>query len=170
MSTQNEPIGGGRNFPGNIVEHAKAIDGLAAFGLERARCATLLERYGSRATQIARHCAAAGDVPLSGIADYSHPEIGFIFQNEVTGRLADVVFRRTDIALSGRLTRDVAREVAMIGAQALGWDESRVVGELSDVADIAHSRHRIAGFDPYPGTGRQNCAATRDLNTTERPS
>ena len=170
MSTQNEPIGGGRNFPGNIVEHAKAIDGLAAFGLERARCATLLERYGSRATQIAKHCAEAGDVPLSGVVGYSRPEIGFIFQNEITGRLADVVFRRTDIALSGRLTPDVAREVAMIGAQALGWDESRVVGEMSDVSDIARNVHRIAGFDLCPGAQRQGCAKTRDPKTTERQS
>ena len=170
MSTQDEPIGGGRNFPGSAIEHAKAIDGLTAFGLERQRCATLFERYGSRATLIAKHCAEAGDVPLSGVAGYSHSEIGFIFQNEVTGRLADVVFRRTDIALSGRLTSDVAREVAMIGAQALGWDEKRVADEMSDVSDIARNVHRIAGFDLCPGTGRQSSAEMRDLKTTERQS
>ena len=178
MSTQNEPIGGGRNFPGNIAEHAKAIDGLAALGLERQRCATLLERYGSRATQVAKHCAKAGDAPLSEIAGYSRQEIGFIFQNEIAGRLADVVFRRTDIALSGRLTWDVAGEVARIGAQALGWDESRVASEMADVADIAHNVHRIAGFDLCPGPEHQGRerqgpdhegrAKTRDPKTTER--
>ena len=168
MSTEMEPIGGGRNFPRNTVERAKAIGDLSALGLERERCATLLDRYGSRAAKIAKHCAAIGDVPLSGVADYSQPEIGFIFQNELTGRLADVVFRRTDIALSGRLNPEVAREVAMIGAQALGWDARRVAGEISDVSHIAHSRHRIAGFDRCAGTERKGCAETRDLKTTER--
>ena len=170
MSTETEPIGGGRNYPRNTVERAKSIGDLSALGLKRERCATLLDRYGSRATKIARCCAEAGDLPLSGVADYSHPEIGFIFQNEVTGRLADVVFRRTDIALSGRLTRDVAREVAMIGAQALGWDARRVADEMSDVSNIAHSQHRIAGFDRCAGTEREGCAETRDFKTTERQS
>ena len=156
------------NFPRNIAERAKAIDDMSVPGLGRERCATLLDRYGSRAAKIAKHCAAIGDVPLSGDADYSQPEIGFIFQNELTGRLADVVFRRTDIALSGRLNPEVAREIAMIGAQALGWDARRVTGEISDVSHIAHSRHRIAGFDRCAGTEREGCAETRDLKTTER--
>ena len=168
MSTEMEPIGGGRNFPSNTGERAKAIDDMAALGLGRERCATLLDRYGSRAMRIAKHCAAIGDVPLSDVAGYSQPEIGFIFQNELTGRLADVVFRRTDIALSGRLNPEVAREVAMIGAQALGWDARRVADEISDVSHIAHIRHRIAGFDRCASTEREGCADTRDFKTTER--
>ena len=170
MSTEMEPIGGGRNFPRNAAQRARAIDDLSALGLGRERCTILLDRYGSRATGIAKHCAASGDVALSGIAGYSQPEIGFIFQNEVTGRLADVVFRRTDIALSGRLTPEVAREIALIGAQALGWDGQRVADEISDVATIAHSRHRIAGFDQGAGTEPQSGAEPRDFETTERPS
>ena len=170
ISTELEPIGGGRDFPRNEVERAEAIDDLSALGLERERCATLLDRYGSRAALIARRCAAPADLPLSSIAGYSRSEISFIFQNEITGRLADVLFRRTDIALSGRLTRDVAREVATLGAQALGWDARRVVDELSHVAEIAHTRHRIADFDPRPSPEHHRRANVREMTTTERQS
>ena len=81
---------------------------------------------------------------------------------------ADVLFRRTDIALSGRLTPDVAREVAMIGAQALGWDARRVAEELSHVTGIACTRHRIAGFDRPPIPERASYAQARDLTPMER--
>ncbi len=168
VSTELEPIGGGRNFPRNAVERAKAIDALSALGIERNRCATLLDRYGSRATLIARRCAQDGDLPLFSIAGYTHAEITFIFQNELTGRLADVLFRRTDIALSGRLTPHVAREVAMIGAQALGWDARRVADELSHVTDLAHTGHRIASFDRRPSPERDSYAQARDLTPMER--
>ena len=97
-------------------------------------------------------------------------KIAFIFQNDVTGRLADVLFRRTGIALSGRLTWDVAREVATIGAQALGWNARRVAYELSHVSEIAHTRHRIANFDRRPTAGRKVCTEARDLITMEQQS
>ena len=168
MSTELEPIGGGRNFPRNNIERAKALDDLSAIGVERERCATLLDRYGSRAALIARRCAEPGDLPLSSVTGYSHSEIAFIFQNEVAGRLADVLFRRTDIALSGRLTRAVAREVATIGAQALGWDARRIAGELFHVSEIANTRHRIADFDPRPSPERNSLAQVRELAPMER--
>ena len=46
----------------------------------------------------------------------------------------------------------------------------RVADELSDVSHIAHSLHRIAGFDLCEGTERESGAETRDFKTTERQS
>lgn len=170
VSTEAEPIGGGRNFPRSGIERAKAIDDLAALGCERERCATLLDRYGTRAAKVAMRCAEDGDLPLSGVADHSRSEIAFIFQNEVAGRLADVLFRRTNIALSGRLTWEVAREVAMIGARTLGWDARRVATEMAHVSEIARGRHRIADFDRWPGAEREDRAQARELKPSERQS
>ncbi len=147
-STENAPIGGGSDFPQSAAETERFLDDLGAFGVPPTRRQTLLDRYGSRAKGVARRCAQSDDRPLRSLPDYSTAEAAFLFQDELVGRLADILFRRTDIALTGRLTREVAREIADIGAAAIGWSDERVAFELSDVADIAWRHHRVADFDP----------------------
>ena len=48
---------------------------------------------------------------------------------------------RTDIALSGRLTPEVARAAAAVGGEALGWDAARQADELRRVAERAAAFH-----------------------------
>ena len=59
-------------------------------------------------------------------------------------RLADILFRRTDIALAGELGREVVEEVASIAAAVLAWDEAAVQDEIEDVIRIAVGRHGMA--------------------------
>ncbi len=90
---------------------------------------------------MAAWCAARQDAPLPALPAYTRAEIGFIMENEMVGRLADVLFRRTDIALSGRLTPEVARAAAAVGGDVLGWDAARQADELRRVGERASAFH-----------------------------
>ncbi len=150
VSTEDAPIGGGRGFPQDAASRARMVAEIGAFGVEARRAETLIDRYGARALLVARRCAEGPDRPLKSAPDISTAELAFLFENELVVRLQDVLFRRTDIALSGRLEPAVAAEVAACGAAALGWGPDRVAHELADSADIAWRRHCVAEFNPLP--------------------
>ena len=149
-STENVPIGGGRGFPRDAASRARMVAEIVGLGAGASRAETLIDRYGARALLVARRCAEGADRPLISAPDYSTAELAFLFESERVARLQDALFRRTDIALSCRLTPAVAAEVAAVGAATLGWGPERVARELSDVADIAWRRHCVAEFKPVP--------------------
>ena len=146
VSTRNEPIGGGLNFPLAPVDRAAWIDELAArcgVSVERAR--TLLSRYGTRASAIAEFCSPANDEvhdePLTSEPDYTVREIQYLCEREAVTHLSDLLFRRTTIALSGQLTGAMLTETAAIAARALGWESVRVQEEIEAVCDVGRQRH-----------------------------
>lgn len=145
VSTRHSPIGGGRDFPADDTERRDWILRVAASsGLPRDRVAVLLERYGTIASAIAAACAAGDDRPLESLPDYSLREIEHICVEELVGSLADIVFRRTTIAITGRLTSQVLEEIAAIAARACGWPEDRTRRETEATRGIATSLHGIA--------------------------
>ena len=151
-STENEPIGGGRDYPRDSQSRARLRTALSQLGIEEPNAEILIDRYGGHSLKIAGAMTAHPDSPLSSVPHYTRNEIAYLFKCEIVGRLADVLFRRTEIALSGSLTRDVACEVATIGAATRGWNPERTEQELANVADIAWRRNRIADFDPQGQT------------------
>jgi glycerol-3-phosphate dehydrogenase len=62
--------------------------------------------------------------------------------------LADLLFRRTTIAISGQLTGAVLDETAAIAAGVLGWDSNRTRREIESSRDIALRRHGMVLRDP----------------------
>jgi glycerol-3-phosphate dehydrogenase len=145
-STALEPIGGGKGFPTTGDARRALVDEIAATGVSRGRAETLLDRYGRRALDVALWCAVRQDAPLPALPGYSHAEIGFILVNEIVGRLADVVFRRTDIALAGQLTPAAVLAIADVAREVLGWSEARCADDVADVARIAATRHGMTAF------------------------
>ncbi|MDX7952104.1 glycerol-3-phosphate dehydrogenase/oxidase [Lichenihabitans sp. Uapishka_5] len=147
-STELEPIGGGRDFPKTEAERRALLVRLTGIGVSEPRAKTLLGRYGTRALAVAEWCVLRQDTPLATLPDYGRAELGFILAHEQVGRLADLLFRRTDIALSGRLTPAVTEEAAGIAREALGWSEERCRDEEARVARTAATRHGLAArFD-----------------------
>lgn len=151
-SMELEPIGGGRDYPVTRATRRTLLGDIAATGIGMERAEILLERYGTRAVSVAAWCAARQDAPLPILPDFTRAEIGFLMKNEVVGRLADVLFRRTDVALSGRLTRAVAVGVAEVGGEALGWDAARRAAEVENVAARVAAFHGMAAAFPPAGT------------------
>lgn len=141
VGTTLTPIGGGADYPTTEPERAALIGRIVAAGVSQARAATLLDRYGTRALEVGAYCAANGDRPLRTLPDYSAREIAFICVHEIIANMSDVLFRRTDIALSGRLSVAVAQEVAAVMGDTLGWSAERAKQEVSAVTARAGSHH-----------------------------
>ncbi|GBQ61681.1 glycerol-3-phosphate dehydrogenase [Ameyamaea chiangmaiensis NBRC 103196] len=144
VGSRDIPIGGGRDFPRSPVARARFLDALRArFSLPAERAATLLERYGSLAIDIATFCSLAGDEPLTTLPDYTRREIAFIARRELVGHLADVLFRRTTLALEGRLTPAVIADVAAVVSETLGWSAERRDDEANWCWRHATERHGV---------------------------
>jgi glycerol-3-phosphate dehydrogenase len=146
--TRNEAVGGGRDYPLGEAARVAWIDALAKrHGLSHVRARTLLERYGTKATAVAAHCAARGDgspdTPLASEPDYTVREIEYLCVHELVTHLSDLLFRRTSIAVSGRLTNDVLLEVAEIAAHAFGWDATRLQQEIDGSRQTAQRAHGV---------------------------
>jgi glycerol-3-phosphate dehydrogenase len=122
--TENMAIGGGRDFPRDPAARARWIARVAsATGLAEDRVTALLDRYGTRGERVAAACR--GETMLTALPDYSVAELGHLCRNERVGTLADLLMRRTLIALSGRLTPAAIEETSRVAAAALGWSDER---------------------------------------------
>ncbi|GAB6968205.1 glycerol-3-phosphate dehydrogenase/oxidase [Komagataeibacter kakiaceti JCM 25156] len=149
VSTRLLPIGGGRNFP-RPARQATYLAGIAeAYGIPPERVRTLFARYGTLAQDIARFCAHVADMPLRSLPTYTRREIAFIARYEQVRQVADILYRRTTIALSGALTPDVAREVADVAGDALGWDADEIQRQARDAWQQAETCHHMAAH-PMP--------------------
>ncbi|MFD1981226.1 glycerol-3-phosphate dehydrogenase/oxidase [Mesorhizobium newzealandense] len=130
VTTQSMPIGGGKDFPANA---AARTDWLARArsqtGSEERRLDQLLSRYGTRALEIARH-GPDGDGHLPDSGGYSKSEIDYIVRSEFVEHLADIVLRRSTLAIGGTLTCRDLQEIAVIAGRALGWSSGRIAQEV----------------------------------------
>lgn len=134
-STRFMPIGGGKDFPVDTAARAAWLAGVRSkTNADESRLDRLLARYGTRATQI----AAQGDVQskktLPDSVSYDEAEIDFIVRNEFVEHLADVVMRRTALAITGSLTRRDLQAIATVVGRAKGWPARRIADEIEAVA------------------------------------
>ena len=137
QSTQQLAIGGGKNFPANAsARQAWVAEVSKKTGLDPKRVDDLLSRYGTTASAVIDHAAVSTHKDgerLSGALHYSLLEIDWIARNEFVVHLADIVLRRTTIAIEAALTMEGLRDIAAATAEALGWDQSRTDREIDDV-------------------------------------
>lgn len=128
-STKGVPIGGGKGFPTTERARQQWISGHAD-GLPRARVATLLDRYGTVATDvIAAIVDDVDDTELEHVPGYSSAELRYLASAEDVVHLEDLLLRRTSIAFVGAATDDAAREIAQTVGPVLGWDAARIAAE-----------------------------------------
>ncbi|CAN7672813.1 glycerol-3-phosphate dehydrogenase/oxidase [Mesorhizobium sp. LjRoot246] len=134
VTTQAMPIGGGKDFPADAAARATWLALVhAETGAEERRLDELLSRYGTRATQIATFGPDdKGRLPDS--ESYSKSEIDYIVRSEFVEHLADIVMRRSTLAISGSLTGRDLQEIAAIAGRALGWSAGRLAEEVEAAA------------------------------------
>ncbi|THF49294.1 glycerol-3-phosphate dehydrogenase/oxidase [Allorhizobium terrae] len=144
-STQNLPIGGGRDFPASDDACAQWVADLAKqYGLSTARAAELLSRYGTTARAMLSTPSPYGDDQrLSAAASYSALEIDWLVKHELVVSLADIVFRRTSMAIENALSGQTLQEIAAIAAPTLGWDAARQTEEIEAVIQQLRDRHGV---------------------------
>lgn len=143
-ATEELAIGGGKDYPGTDEASDRWLTALRErTNLDRDRLLVLLERYGTRAEQVAAFCVDGPDGPLRHHERYTRREIEFIVRRERVIHLDDIVLRRTSIALLGQLTADLLDELAQIAAASLGWSPDQIRREMDRTREILLDRHRI---------------------------
>jgi len=156
-STRYLAIGGGKGFPADGEKRGHWIKDLASKGnvsIERAD--ELLGRYGTTAAPILTFASVHSDeTRLTGAPRHSFREIDWIARNELVVHLADIVLRRTTLAIEGRLTIEGLREIADIAAAALGWDAARTESEIADVTGQLSRFHGQTLTSTAPAAGRE---------------
>ncbi len=140
--TERVAIGGGARLSPRVEDWERLTDEVTKATADRARAKVLVNRYGSRAQEVA---AALGkhDQILRTLPDISCGEIGFMTRREMAHNLADIALRRLPLALSGQLTTNVIDELADHLARTLGWSAERRIEEIAMLQDLLTTKHRI---------------------------
>jgi glycerol-3-phosphate dehydrogenase len=84
--------------------------------------------YGSVLKYLKKTPEATTDIDLVTRAEVLHG-----IREEMAQKLADIVFRRTTVALPGNLTETSLKTCAAVMAEELGWNEERVRRETAEV-------------------------------------
>ncbi len=154
VSTRNLAIGGGRDYPADDRARKAWVTKYATeTRLPAARVETLLKRYGTTALPILREEASASVTMLPETETISVTEIAWIASNELVVHLADVVLRRTTLAIDGALTTGNLVAIADILARELGWDDTRKAREIEAVNVELEKRHNVI-LQAYPAKRR----------------
>ena len=140
ISTRHLPIGGGRDFPADPARWAEEAARMS--GATHVRAGALLLRYGSRALPILQ-AEGSAPVPLPDADAWSEQEIGWLLHSERVVQLADLVMRRTSLAVTGHLSRAGLHRIAVLAASILGWDEDRTRDEIAATTKLLAERHRL---------------------------
>ena len=145
VSTRDLAIGGGRDYPKTEAAKQAWIAGLAQeTGLAEERLGNLFGRYGTTARLVAAHVAAfPADAPLPDAPDYSRGEMDYVLRHEQVGSLADLAFRRTTLAVTGRLTVRLVEALAIQTGEVLGWDAVRRAAEIAEVRERLKIFHGV---------------------------
>lgn len=146
VSTEERAIGGGKNYPEGAAAKARFLESLTDTGLGLGRANVLLERYGTRATEVAEFIAAGEDRVLAASDELSTRELVWFAEHEQTGHTIDVFIRRTNLAFRGLVTEALIAEVSESLAESLGWDAQRVSEENEFAQAVLVERHRVASL------------------------
>lgn len=157
IDTRSLKIGGGAGWPMEPGKQQERISDIAwTSSLSRERSAVLAERYGAYAATVATAIVEEGpegDRPLQACAEFSRGEIRHIIRSERTTRLADLVLRRTQIGLLGRITPQLLDELAELMAQDLSWSQDRQRREIAVATRLLEQRHGVTSLTGKPKQG-----------------
>jgi len=162
-STKGAAIGGGRGFPTTQRARAQWVKAHAG-ELPVDRVDQLLSRYGTIAADvIAAVSADPEDRPLASAPRYSSGELRHIAATEHVRHLDDLLMRRTDLAFTGAVTAEAAREIAAAVAPVLGWNRARVGQEVERALRCVRAAEPGAASDPPPAALPETLADSREV-------
>ncbi len=136
------PIGGGRDYPED--SQSWVSETCAKFSVSAERARHVLDHYGSNAHSVLTACnATPGDTSLAPDCPYSVAETAFLIRSGRTVHLADIVFRRTALAITGQISTDIIARVTAIAAECLGWDAARQNMETASLISELGEYHGV---------------------------
>ncbi|APO79360.1 FAD dependent glycerol-3-phosphate dehydrogenase protein (plasmid) [Rhizobium etli 8C-3] len=141
LDTAERTFGGGRGFPIDRRGWIGDLSGSTGLSLERA--ATLFERYGTDAKDVAQFIAAGADTLLPH-AGYSARELLYLIRTEAVEYLDDLLLRRTTLAITGELCLDMTEVALDLLAEEKGWPAQRKDEERTRFLTLMRERHGVA--------------------------
>lgn len=141
VDTAERTIGGGRAFPKD--RSGWVLDLAASTGISAERAASLFERYGTDAGDVARFIAAAPDHPLPH-EGYSVRELVHLIRSEAVEHLDDLLTRRTTLAIAGELSLAMVDAALDVLATEKGWPTPRKMEERTRFLTLLRERHGVA--------------------------
>ncbi len=144
VETTFVPIGGGHDFPTTERTRKAWVTRVArTYSVSLARAEACLDRYGTRAEAILQDLDGCPDDDLTSLPEYGARELRAVIRSERVVNLSDIVLRRLPIAISGRLNRKSATEIAAHAAHALDWSDEERARQIENLCKIALERHGI---------------------------
>ena len=98
------------------------------------------DRYGTEAEKIAAQKDSKEYAPLESLPDYSVGEIEYIAENECIRHISDLVRRRSVIAITGRASEAVLKELVDVVGRVLNWNQRRRQAEVEIALEDVASR------------------------------
>lgn len=142
-STNNRPIGGGLNHPGDT--HLLSVQLSREFAIGKARADHLAATYGSRASDLMIFCRArSDDVSFSAATPMTLAEIAWLIRAEDVRHLTDLVLRRTSLAITGDLDLDSLDALLAVASRELGWTGDRAFAERRQVIDELQAYYGVS--------------------------
>ena len=143
-SSADLPIGGGKAYPTTAAAKSAWLAALnEKTRLPVERLGILLDRYGTRAEEVAQFLSAGLDQPLRSQPEYTRREIQFMASRECIVRLDDLILRRTIMALLGQLSLELVEELATLLAAELAWSQDRMQQEIARTVELLSTVHGI---------------------------
>lgn len=134
VSTLDMPIGGGKQYIGSGTDLAARL--VETYGVTPERAAHLLDHYGSQAMDVQAYCAAMGDdAALGDGTAYTAAEIEWLVKHEFATNVADIVMRRTSLAITGSLTADLLDRVSAIVRDTLSLTDAQAAQQRQALVD-----------------------------------
>jgi glycerol-3-phosphate dehydrogenase len=144
VSTEDLPIGGGKDFPTDEASRQKWLNQLhAETELELTHLSMLLDRYGTYAKDVAKFMSTGNDAPLKTIPHYSQREIEFIVKHEMVQHVDDFMLRRSSLAILGYNSASIIEEIANVMGNTLGWSVSEISDEIKRTKEIFQKKHML---------------------------
>lgn len=121
VRTEHRQVGGGSGYPRNEGEKAAHLAQLAAeASVSRERAAHAIDHYGTCAGAVLAFCRTLPDAAVAG-SGYTEAELRYLVRREFARTLADLLQRRTSLAITGTLSSAAITQAARILAEELGW-------------------------------------------------
>lgn len=136
-------IGGGVDFPAGEGALVQAL--MTEFDVTAKRAAHLAGAYGTRASKVLTFCSTrSDDQPLERDCAYTPAEISFLIHHEHTVHLADIVLRRSDLAITGGLNLSIIDTLTILMTQELDWSPERAAAEKTSLLDELRDYHGVS--------------------------
>ncbi len=146
VDTANLAVGGGQGMAEAPARQALARSLADRHGLSPERSEALVNRYGAGAQAVAAFLAEEADAPLAGAPTYSEREIRRLARCEMATSVEDVIFRRTTLAMDGRLSTPLLERISAILCEEAGGDPAAGLRDLARLVDRLRARHAVPGL------------------------